>query len=735
MCSQAYYFLIQGQYEQAVIQYEQEIDLQPDTKRNYWYLGLALLLLGREDEAQMAWFAGFSEGEPEQIEQWTNELSAILDHEATNKETLGELSTAWAIRHHIHEICDRDINNLLNLISTSLEMECLPSEELENLNIIPLLISQEQKFGDVDLLLKTLKKILEKLSPHPIVIEFTEASLSHIDYLQPFLATVLPAAIKIAYTQGHPGFSAQLLELYRRLDANNVEVLAHLSLFYQNARDYERGIDIARLRLQIVEDWSEKVFSSHLLLRGLLTTGGRWNESLATLQSHERLLEELIAENSSSLSIVHADRLFNSCYYLPYFSDDLKKHRLFQNQIGKLCQDNIQQHRLEQVQRYKHPRKTEDSAVKRLKIGYVSHCMGSHSVGWLARWLIKHHNRDRFEVNGYFYNERRGDDLQQWYVHQMDKSCIMGIDCGNNCTDLAERIYQDEIDILIDLDSITLDISGELLSLKPAPIQVTWLGWDASGLPAVDYFIADPYVLPDWAQDFYSEKIWRLPETYIAVDGFEVGIPTVRRQDLSIPDDAVVYFSGQRGYKRHRDTAVLQMKILKETPNSYFLIKGFSEQESVQQFFATIAEEVGVEIARLRFLPDAPSEAIHRANLTIADIVLDTFPYNGATTTLETLWMGIPLVTRVGEQFAARNSYSMMINAGITEGIAWNDDEYIEWGVRLGTDQNLRKEVAWKLRESRQKAPLWNGTKFAKEMENAYEQMWLKHVSQTSTQL
>jgi len=104
--------------------------------------------------------------------------------------------------------------------------------------------------------------------------------------------------------------------------------------------------------------------------------------------------------------------------------------------------------------------------------------------------------------------------------------------------------------------------------------------------------------------------------------------------------------------------------------------------------------------------------------------VLDTYPYNGATTTLETLWMGIPLVTRVGEQFAARNSYTMMMNAGITEGIAWTDQEYLEWGIRLGKDPGLRQQIAGKLRQSRQTAPLWNGKQFTREMEKAYEQMW-----------
>ena len=161
---------------------------------------------------------------------------------------------------------------------------------------------------------------------------------------------------------------------------------------------------------------------------------------------------------------------------------------------------------------------------------------------------------------------------------------------------------------------------------KPAPVQATWLGWDAPGLPSIDYFIADPYVLPDDAQDYYQEKIWRLPQTYLAVDGFEVGIPTLRRQDLDIPDDAVVYFSSQGGYKRHPENIRCQMRIIKSVPNSYFLIKGKSDPTIIRDFFGKIAEEEGVSIDRLRFLNSVPDEPTHRANLAIADIVLDTFP-------------------------------------------------------------------------------------------------------------
>jgi predicted O-linked N-acetylglucosamine transferase (SPINDLY family) len=142
-----------------------------------------------------------------------------------------------------------------------------------------------------------------------------------------------------------------------------------------------------------------------------------------------------------------------------------------------------------------------------------------------------------------------------------------------------------------------------------------------------------------------------------------------------------------------------------------------------QEFFEKIAKSEGVSPDRLRFLPVVSYEEIHRANLAIADVVLDTYPYNGATTTLETLWLEIPIVTLVGEQFAARNSYTFLKNIGVTEGIAWNQEEYIQWGIKLGKDEKLRQEVAWKIRQSKFNSPLWYGKEFVKELEKAYQQM------------
>ncbi|MCL1466807.1 O-linked N-acetylglucosamine transferase, SPINDLY family protein [Argonema galeatum] len=719
---QAYQCLVQGDYTQAASLYEQVIASEPDIHSHYWHLGLMLLLQEKEAEAQMTWFSVIASGETEEIEMWTAELLQVLQTEAERRQTLSDNSVAWMLRQHIREINPTDINNLLHLIQLAIKLETFTGEEFTSLGVIEILQSGEAVNLDSKLLMEVLGSVLDAEPLHPSSLELAEACIPYIQESYVFVDILILNSVKIAYSSHKSALAARFLELALRLEKINPEVLIQLTGFYQNAGEYSKGIEIAKLCYSLFPGVAEKVFANHLIIRGLMVAAGEyWSEVGEVLQRHELLLNSLFEGENTNLDPTTVVRLFSSTYFLPYFKDDIKKNRQLQNQVAQICNSNIQNYASDRSAKYRSGRVNEN---KRLKIGYLSHCLRRHSVGWLARWLFKYHDRERFQIHAYLINaQQRKDPLQEWYVSQVDKAYKSGLEAA----EIAERIYQDEIDILIDLDSITLDIICEITSVKPAPIQVTWLGWDASGIPNVDYFIADPYVLSESAQNYYSETLWRLPQTYIAVDGFEIGVPTLRRDGLNIPSDAVVYFSSQMGFKRNPEIVRLQMKIIKEVENSYFLIKGTADEESIKSFFIQIAESEGVSEERLRFLEDVAFEETHRANLGIADIVLDTYPYNGATTTLETLWMGIPLVTRVGEQFASRNSYTMLMNVGVTEGIARTDEEYVEWGVRLGKDASLRQQISWKLRASRQTSPLWNGKQFTREMEKAYEQMWARY--------
>ncbi|OZH52234.1 O-linked N-acetylglucosamine transferase, SPINDLY family protein [Hydrocoleum sp. CS-953] len=716
-----------GNYTKAANLYEQAINTQSNCKSYYWQLGLILLLQGKEEEAQTTWLLGIADGEVEEVEQWTEELVQVLTTEANRQAAKEDYAVAWTIRQHIREIHPTDIHNLLHLIYLSIGIENYTAEQLNEYEIITQLKNSKVEELDQNLLLHLLNKLLVHDPINLSSIEFVSVAVQKIEDKLALVSCLIPPIYQIAYSFAELGVARKYTEILLNVVPENQEVLRTMAQFSTELTEYSLGLEYAQKSYALSKKIFEKVIDYHSVCRSLIALKGCDEKVQEAVEYQEKLLQSLVTESPQKLGGA-AIRLYSSSFFFPYARDCAEKNIKIRSQVAELCQQNLEKANSQQINKYRHKlsqQKQINSTKKTLKIGYLSHCLRRHSVGWITRWLFTYHNRDKYEIYAYLQGaENRNDSLQQWYINQATKAHVYGI-VG---TEMAEDIYEDEIDILIDLDSITLTNSCSIMAMKAAPIQVTWLGWDASGIPTIDYYIADPYVLPENAQDYYPHKIWRLPQTYVAVDGFEVNIPSLKREDLGIPSDAVVYFTAQRGFKCNPDTARLQMKILKEVPNSYFLFKKFGESDILSELLIDIAESEGISSDRLIPIEEVAREEIHRANLGIADIVLDTYPYNGATTTLETLWMCIPMVTRVGQQFAARNSYTMMINAGITEGIAWSDEEYVEWGIRLGKDEKLRQEISWKLRKSKQTAPLWNAKQFTREMEKAYEQMWQRYI-------
>jgi len=713
-------------YHKAAQLYEQAINVNPNCKLNYWQLGLILLLQGREEEAQATWLFAMSDGTPEQIDRWNLELFQVLDTEAHQQVSLENYSEAWTIRQHMREINPSDLNNILNLIDLSLTIKTYTDTQLNEYGVITLL-QQQPVNVDFNLILHILKKLLINDQVNPLCLEFAQFVVSKYQNFpekgRDFVTSCIPILYDIAYSFNKLEIAKSYAELFLDLAPEHGEILRLLSECCINLMQYRQGIEYAKRCYAIAQTEDQKVYRNHLILRALMAEGGCTDEVQKAIKNQELLLDSLFNNFPKNLK-KSAIQLYSTTFYFAYVRDLPAENSILKAKVSRICQTNLEANNADKIAQYKaeiFKRQPQINLTKTLKIGYVSYGLRRHSVGWISRWLFKYHDREKFKIYAYLIGAKnRQDSLQNWYVKQAHQSYRYGI----VSTEVADQISQDEIDILIDLDSLTLTNTCAIMALKPAPVQVTWLGWDGSAIPTIDYFIADPYVLPENAQDYYPETIWRLPQTYVAVDGFEVGISNLRREDLNLTDNAIIYFSAQRGPKYNPEMAKLQIQIIKEVPNSYLVIKGFGEQEPITGLFLELAEAEGIGQERLRFISGVSLEHTHRANLAIADVVLDTYPYNGATTTLETLWMGIPIVTKVGQQFAARNSYTMMINAGITEGIAWNNEEYVEWGVRFGTDENLRKQVSWKLQKSKQTAPLWNAEQFTKEMEKAYQQMW-----------
>ena len=714
----------------TIQEYEQNITENPQEVTNYWYLGLALLLAGREEEAQIAWMTPLLEFGEEESEQWLLQLTEILFNAAQQQETDSQCQLAWVIRQHIREFVPGDINNLLKIIELNIDLKI---EDWETtINQLIAIISEliEPPIFDEKLLVQVIEKLLlpNPVNPPALIDKLVEAFIPYLINSETIIKLLIDKADSY-YFCFNLGMSIYFCKIGFRLEPDSlyftVKIISTLQLL---GRDYyQESIDWANKYLATSPEPIKQIYGTHYLLAAFLESLENPEKALQTYQKYKQLLCDLVSSETESKSLLTNTLLAFGHFFL-YMEDNPHENRLIRNRLATLCQKMIWKEFPEEINIYQQRLNTPRPALSKrpLRIGYVSECFRSHSVGYLAWWLLKYHNRQEFDIHLYSLKENIYDLQQQAYQNEFGDHFHQL--CPPIVT-IADKINEDEIDILVDLDSLTSYSNCVILALKPAPIQVSWLGYDATGFPTVDYFIADNYVLPASAQNDYTEKIWRLPQNYIGIDGFTVGTPTISRESLDIPNDGIIYFSSQTGLKRNPDNIRLQMQIIKQVPNSYFLLKSLrNNHEDLQNFIAPLAEAQGLDLECFRFLPTAPTEMEHRANLAIADIVLDTYPYNGATTTLETLWMGVPIVTRVGEQFAARNSYTMMMNVGVTEGIAWSDEEYVEWGVKLGKDEKLRQEIVWKLRKSRQTSPLWNGQKFAREMENAYQQMWQKYI-------
>jgi predicted O-linked N-acetylglucosamine transferase (SPINDLY family) len=708
-------FDIDGNIEIKINAYTTAIESQPDRHELYWELGLIYLRSGDLSAAQATWFAPFINAEPDSIDRLADRLFETLTAAVRDSANREEWETVWQLCTCIEEIKSGDFENICQAIIATyyinyFDEELLEKFDLEEIfkpicwsNIDPLLVRQlceaiialnSSKYWS--LLPSILKDFAEK-DTLIFVLEKRSLQLSDFLYKSPEKSVILcQIALEIF---------PDCLSMIRCL----------VSAYCKSGRNKD-AIDTAKKYYQKADTLVLKFISSYYLIK-TITQSGSWQEALPFVNRHYLWAERVIAANPQDLPIGINVGLALSSFFFPYVIDDPEYNRYLHNQLGKIfSQNSLDAGSLLEVHPNPLPKPTNT-----IRIGYVGYTFRRHSVGWLCRWLISHHDLQNFQVFIYALSQESEEPFYQEFF----RDTVHVSRCFTSTTPetVATQIRNDEIDILIDLDSLSSDFTYHLMSLRCAPIQATWLGWDASGNTQVDYFIADNYVVPAEADEYYSEKIWRLPQTYLAVDGFEVGMPTISRQSLNIPEDAVIYYSVQHSMKRHPDMVRLQFQILKEVPNSYFLIKGISNKQMLSDYFSNLAAEVGISMDRFRFLDADPSEVTHRANLAIADVVLDTFPYNGATTTLETLWMAVPLVTKVGKQFSARNSYTFMVNAGIEEGIAWNDEEYVAWGVKLGTDPALRAHIAAKLRSGRHTAPLWDGKAFTRQMEDAYRQM------------
>jgi protein O-GlcNAc transferase len=360
---------------------------------------------------------------------------------------------------------------------------------------------------------------------------------------------------------------------------------------------------------------------------------------------------------------------------------------------------------------------------ERLRIGYISGDFRKHSVAYFFEPLLQHHSAHVVETFCYYNNT---------VVDVTTKRLMVICDHWRSIVDLPDLdvfnlIKNDKIDILVDLSGHTGKNRLLVFAQKPAPIQVTWLGYpNTTGLSAIDYrftdIIADPI---GEADELHSEKLLRLPNGFQCFQGNEkilVGL------ELPQKSQGYITFGSFNNLSKITPQVIKAWsKILHMVPTSHLLLKSFQLNYN-KNYYLELFKNEGLAEDRIKLHGKLDSTEDHLELYNKIDIGLDPFPYNGATTTCEALWMGVPVITLLGDRHVGRVGASILTNVGLTNFIAQDIDSYIKLTVEMAANTNYLQETRKGLRERMQRAPLCDAHSFASDIETTYKDMWLKYL-------
>jgi protein O-GlcNAc transferase len=356
----------------------------------------------------------------------------------------------------------------------------------------------------------------------------------------------------------------------------------------------------------------------------------------------------------------------------------------------------------------------------KITVGYLSNDFRHHPIAHLTVALFGLHNRNEVKVYGYSYGINDGS----WYRERIRRDCDKFIDLRHmSLVDAAKHIYEDQVDILVDLMGHTTGNRLEICALRPAPIQVSYLGFPGtSGADFFDYLITDIIVTPERHIPYYSEKIVYMPHCYQINDQTQaISKQRYRRKDFGLPEDKFVFCSFIQAHKIEPVMFDIWMNILRDVPKSVLWL--FSRHEMVANNLRQEAEKRGILTDRLIFADKLPKDE-HLARHRLADLFLDTRIYNGHTSTSDALWAGVPVVTLLGNHFASRVSASILTAIGLPELITSSLKQYQNLAVRLARHQKELYAIRQRLMKNRNTQPLFDTVRFVLNLESAFKQMW-----------
>lgn len=357
---------------------------------------------------------------------------------------------------------------------------------------------------------------------------------------------------------------------------------------------------------------------------------------------------------------------------------------------------------------------------ERLNIGYVSAHFGNHAIGHVTRRLYAAHDRSRFKIHAYATTDRAAEDEP---YHQ---DIRQGVEVFRDASDLspeqlAELVTADGIHILVDLDGHMVPANIRLMALRPAPVQVFWLGHAGSpGLPFHDYVIADPVVVPHGEENSYREAVVRLPVCYHPTDRHELSEDCPTRAEEGLPAKAMVLCAFNNAQKIDRRVWQRWMTILAAVPKAVLWLSHPTSAEAMADNLRREAKALGIDPARLVFAKMEPDKARHIRRQQLADLFVDTLTLTASTTALDALWAGLPLVTCPGETWPSRIAASFLTALGLEGCIQPDLDAYEARIIELCQDGKKRAALRRRLSVARLARPLFDIAFFTRDLERAY---------------
>jgi protein O-GlcNAc transferase len=355
---------------------------------------------------------------------------------------------------------------------------------------------------------------------------------------------------------------------------------------------------------------------------------------------------------------------------------------------------------------------------KKIRIGFVSADLYKHPVSYFLKTILKNINKERYEIYTYYNNTIEDEEtinikkyVNNWVNINFKKDI-----------EVVSLIEQDNIDILIDLSGHTAGNRLGVFTYKPAPIQITWLGYCATtGIKEIDYLIADECVIPRNEEKYFTEKILRMSDVYFCFSKPEFDIKV--EQLPAIKNGFITFGCFNNASKITDDLIIVWSEILKSIENSQIILKSkqFNDDIFVEKII-NIFEKNDVNKNKIKFLKSSERNNYLR-QYNLIDISLDTFPYPGATTTIESLWMGVPVVAIKGNSFLSRNGETILLNSGMENWISQDKNDYIKKAIKYKNDIEslsvIRKELRTKLLSSN----IFNDLKYIKNLEILLEKI------------